>query len=190
MRAAIRHILQEQSIDIGPIGEARTGEEAVSLAKQMRPDIVLMDVRMPGMSGLEATRAIRSTDIAPKVVILTAHDEFAFSQEALCLGAVDYLLKPVRPSILIEVLKRLKQQITTEVQARQQAEQASSHLLALSPLVESELLHDLLHRTIAADVAAEHLRRAFGQRSHVARRSGSGDRSFGVSDQGDGGASG
>ena len=163
VRAAIRHILQEHAVDIGPIGEARTGEEAVSLAQQLRPDIILMDVRMPGMSGLEATRAIQSTDIAPKVVILTAHDEFAFSQEALRLGAVEYLLKPVRPSILIGVLKRLKQQITTETQARQQVADASSRLMVLGPWVESALLHDLLHRTIAADVAAEYLRQHLGK---------------------------
>jgi two-component system response regulator YesN len=122
-----------------------------------------MDVRMPGMGGLEATRLIRAADPHPKVVILTAHDEFGFSQEALRLGAVDYLLKPVRPSTLIEVVKRLKQQSTTEVQERQQAEDASSRLLALSLLVEAELLHDLLHRTIDVAVAANHLRAELGK---------------------------
>jgi len=144
VRDTIRSVVESAGLDLGPIGEAHTGQEAVTLALQMQPDIILMDVRMPGMDGLEATRAIRSQQPSVKVVILTAYDEFAFSQEALRLGAIDYLLKPVRPSVLLEVLSRIKDQIAEEHRNRHSTAETRLRLQAALPLVEARLVHSLV----------------------------------------------
>jgi len=78
-------------------GEARSGEEAVALADRLKPDIILMDIRMPGMDGLEATRRIKERHPEIKIVIVTVSDDAAHLFEALKKGAQGYLLKNLNP---------------------------------------------------------------------------------------------
>jgi DNA-binding NarL/FixJ family response regulator len=85
-------------------GEAADGEEAVRLARQLNPDIVLMDISMPGMSGLEATRAIRKVRPETKVLLLTLHDSMEWVQTAFQAGARGYLLKSDTEGELIRAL--------------------------------------------------------------------------------------
>jgi DNA-binding NarL/FixJ family response regulator len=94
MRAGFRMILEETG-DIDIVGEARDGTEAISLAGELSPDVILMDVRMPGVDGIEATRQIVARDEAARVLILTTFDldEYAFS--ALRAGASGFVLKDV-----------------------------------------------------------------------------------------------
>jgi DNA-binding NarL/FixJ family response regulator len=106
VRAGFRALLDVQD-DIEVVGEAGDGEEAVRLAGELRPDIVLMDVRMPGMDGLTATRAIatdeRLADI--RVVILTTFevDEYVF--ESIRAGASGFLVKDTEPAELIQAVR-------------------------------------------------------------------------------------
>jgi DNA-binding NarL/FixJ family response regulator len=94
MRAGFRMILEETD-DIDIVGEARDGSEAVRLTGELKPDVILMDVRMPGVDGIEATRQIVARDAAARVLILTTFDldEYAFS--ALRAGASGFVLKDV-----------------------------------------------------------------------------------------------
>jgi DNA-binding NarL/FixJ family response regulator len=94
IRAGFRMILEETD-DIDIVGEAPDGAEAVRLAAELRPDVTLMDVRMPGVDGIEATRRIVARDPAARVLILTTFDldEYAFS--ALRAGASGFVLKDV-----------------------------------------------------------------------------------------------
>jgi two-component system, NarL family, response regulator NreC len=86
-------------------GEAANGEEAVQLTKELKPDIVLMDISMPGMGGLEATRAIRRASPDTKVLLLTLHDSLECVQTALNAGARGYLLKSDTEGELMRALK-------------------------------------------------------------------------------------
>ncbi|MEV0196680.1 response regulator transcription factor [Nonomuraea sp. NPDC050691] len=88
------------------VGEAASGEEAVELAASVRPDVVLMDVRMPGMNGLAATERILAAagDQAPKVLILTTFDIDEYVYNALRLGASGFLLKDTPPERLIAAI--------------------------------------------------------------------------------------
>ena len=94
VRTGFRMILEETD-DIDIVGEARDGTEAVRLAGELNPDVILMDVRMPGVDGIEATRQIVTRDAAARVLILTTFDldEYAFS--ALRAGASGFVLKDV-----------------------------------------------------------------------------------------------
>lgn len=83
-------------------GEAATGQEALTMAEQSRPDVILMDIRMPGMDGLEAARHLQLLEQPPAVIFTTAYDDYALS--AFETHAVDYLLKPVRQQRLAEAL--------------------------------------------------------------------------------------
>ena len=100
MRAGFRMILEAQD-DIRVVGEAGDGEAAVALAAASRPDVVLMDIRMPRLDGIEATRRLRDH----KVIILTTFDHDEYVIEALRAGASGFLLKDAPPDELVRAVR-------------------------------------------------------------------------------------
>ncbi|MDO9557885.1 MAG: response regulator transcription factor [Coriobacteriia bacterium] len=102
VRAGFR-VLLEASSDIDVIGEAENGEQAIQLAAELSPDVILMDIRMPEMDGLEATRRIlgEKTETAPRVLVLTTFGADEYVYEALRIGASGFLLKDTDPAQLI-----------------------------------------------------------------------------------------
>jgi DNA-binding NarL/FixJ family response regulator len=106
VRAGFRSILGDED-DIDVVGEARDGAQAVEAAVSQRPDVVLMDIRMPGMDGLEATRRITADPRlrGTKVVVLTTFDLDEYVFGALKAGASAFLLKGVEPQALIDAVR-------------------------------------------------------------------------------------
>ncbi|GAA2142213.1 response regulator transcription factor [Actinomadura napierensis] len=104
VRAGFSMIIEARD-DLTVVGEAGDGESAVRLAARLAPDVVLMDVRMPGLNGIEATRRITATEDPPKVVILTTFDLDEPLYAALRAGAAGFLLKDVRPNDLAEAVR-------------------------------------------------------------------------------------
>ncbi|MGB2711423.1 MAG: response regulator transcription factor, partial [Conexibacter sp.] len=90
-RHGLVQLLAEQAIDV--VAQASSGAAGVRLAAELAPDVVLMDLSMPGLSGLEATREILAADAAARVVILTLSDDDQSMLDALLAGAVGYVLK-------------------------------------------------------------------------------------------------
>jgi DNA-binding NarL/FixJ family response regulator len=105
VRAGFRALLDSQA-DIEVVAEAENGAEAVRLAHALKPDVVLMDIRMPGMDGLEATRAIADDDALNevRVVILTTFDIDVYVFEALRVGASGFLVKSIEPTELVQAV--------------------------------------------------------------------------------------
>lgn len=99
VRAGFRMILEVED-DIEVVGEAADGRAAVHEAQRLGPDVVLMDVRMPEMDGIEATRRIRDQENSTKVLMLTTFDMDEYLYQALCAGANGFLLKDVPPEQL------------------------------------------------------------------------------------------
>ncbi|MCZ7534379.1 MAG: response regulator transcription factor [Acidimicrobiia bacterium] len=104
VRAGLRAVIESQD-DFLVVGEATTGEEAVRRVERDKPDLVLMDLQMPGMGGAVATRQICKFDPAPFVVVLTTYDSDADILSALDAGAVGYLLKDAPPDVLFESIR-------------------------------------------------------------------------------------
>ena len=106
VRGGFRALLDAQD-DIVVVGEADGGEEAVRLAVQLRPDVVLMDIRMPGMDGLDATRRITADERLEglKVVILTTFDLDEYVFEAIRVGASGFLVKDTEPAELLRAVR-------------------------------------------------------------------------------------
>ena len=104
VREGLAELIRREA-DMDVIGEAGDGEEAVRLVKQFRPDIVLMDIAMPGLNGIEATREIKSTLPQTKILVLTAYDNPEFIAAMIEAGAVGYLLKNVRGKELTNAIR-------------------------------------------------------------------------------------
>jgi DNA-binding NarL/FixJ family response regulator len=104
VRGGFRMILDAQK-DIAVVGEAGDGREALEKARELEPDVVLMDIRMPELDGLEATRRLLAGDGRARVLILTTFDADEYVYEAMKAGASGFLLKDVRPEQLAEAVR-------------------------------------------------------------------------------------
>lgn len=105
-RIGLQKMLREAQ-DIKIVGEARTGEEAVTLARELMPNVVLMDISMPGIGGLEATRRITQRDSGIKIVVLTGFEHSPYPLQAIKAGASGYLTKKVGAEELLKAIKRV-----------------------------------------------------------------------------------
>ncbi len=106
VRQGMRSLLQSDE-DIEVIAEAEDGREAVRLALSLRPDVVVMDIAMPLLNGLEATRQILAVKSPPRVLILSAHSDDAYVEHVMALGAAGYLLKQSSSSVLAEAIRQV-----------------------------------------------------------------------------------
>jgi len=104
VRSGFRMILDARE-DLEVVGEAGDGAEAAALVEQLRPDVVLMDVRMPVMDGLEATRRIVALGSPARIIVLTTYDADEYVFAALRAGASGFMLKDVRPADLVEAVR-------------------------------------------------------------------------------------
>ena len=102
----IRSKIDWESIGLNFAGEATDGEIALSMMQEIKPDILITDVKMPFMDGLELSSAIKKIQPWIKIIILSGHDEFDYAKKAISIGVEDYLLKPFTANEVIESLKK------------------------------------------------------------------------------------
>ncbi|MCF1502323.1 response regulator [Afifella sp. H1R] len=124
IRSTVSRVVAAEALDFANVWEAKNGSEAVELARRERPELILIDIKMPGVDGLEAAAIIKAELPRTRLIFLTAYDEFAYVQRALKIGALDYLLKPIRPAKLGELLRKLHGEICTELSASSSAADA------------------------------------------------------------------
>jgi len=102
---SLRTVIDRRARDIAVLGIALNGEDAIRMSAELSPDIILMDIRMPGMSGVECTRVIKERSPGAQIMMLTTFDDDEYILQALGHGAVGYLLKDADPSFLISAIR-------------------------------------------------------------------------------------
>ena len=102
------------ALDCVVVGEAANGEQALAVAEDCRPTLIITDLKMPKMDGLEMVRRLREAGSRAYVIILTAYDSFAYAQQAIRLGAVDFLLKPFHDGDLENAVLALQKRIAAQ----------------------------------------------------------------------------
>jgi YesN/AraC family two-component response regulator len=117
-REALRAILTENFESIRIVGEARTGAEAVALIDACDIDLMLVDINIPIISGLDVIRRLRESHADTKVIVTTAYDYFEMTREAIHLKVDEYLLKPIRTQVLISTLETCIQQLGADRKCR------------------------------------------------------------------------
>ena len=108
VRAGVRRLLEQEPL-FDVIGEAESGEKAYQLFGELNPDVMVMDLSMPGMGGLEAIRRILMRDEKAKILVLSMHEDLSFANQALKLGAKGYLIKNTLGDDLVKAIKAISQ---------------------------------------------------------------------------------
>ncbi len=126
-------------------GEATDGEIALSMIHELKPDILITDIKMPFMDGLQLAQAIKQTQPWIKIIILSGHDEFDYAKKAISIGIEDYLLKPFTPDELLESLKKTAQRIDIERKQLSDISKLREELKSSKTLVKKEFLNNLVH---------------------------------------------
>ena len=144
IRRGIKQLIDLSSLQIGEIYEASTGEEALKVFEEYRPEIVLMDINMPKIDGLSVAKKIKSINPDTKIAIITGYNYFDYAQTAIKIGVEDYILKPVTKSeieaLLVKVVAKLNEEKRQrELLALASEEDASSGTQHFEKLILEQL---------------------------------------------------
>ena len=146
-RKGIQSVIQWSAYGITIVGEGKNGEEGLELVRRESPDILLTDIRMPVMDGMDLIRHVREEQPQTKIVILSGHDDFSYAKEALHLGVKEYILKPFGAPELLSLILKLKEDILSErnkqnLQIRRRSIIEENYLLLVSRLVQTIISGD------------------------------------------------
>lgn len=144
VREGIRSNFPWEQTDFLLAGEAPDGEMALSMLQDIKPDILITDIRMPFMDGLELCRAVSATMPWMYIVILSGYDDFAYAREAISLGVKEYLLKPVSGQELLQVLNHIADCIREDKRQQANLRTYRDQLASSGQLLKQRLLADLI----------------------------------------------
>lgn len=139
-RQALRFFVEHSSLEIDTILEAGNGIDAVQLSLMEQPNLCILDIKMPGLNGLEAMEQIKSVNKGCKVIFSSAYSYFDYAIRALQLGALDFLVKPVKKETLIRVLNKG----IDELDAQQCAAEHQMQMTDMTYVLEKRILRELI----------------------------------------------
>lgn len=143
IRETIRDCIQWEQEGFIYCGDAPDGEMALNLIEQLHPDIVITDIMMPFMNGLELSAIVRERNPDVKIIILTGHEDFGYARTALRMGVHDYCLKPFRASDLIQLLRNASELIDKEREIKASIDKLKQSELEKIEVSRDKLLNDL-----------------------------------------------
>lgn len=136
-------------------GEASDGEMAIPLIEEIKPDILITDIKMPFLDGLELSRIIKKNMPLIKIIILSGYDEFSYAKEAMSIGITEYIVKPISAVDLLKALKGVAAQIEAERKERENYEAVNKRLKDSMEIMKERFLNDLSTGVIPAMEAIE-----------------------------------
>lgn len=148
IRDGIAHAVPWATCRVKVIGAAANGVEAIAMAEQERPDLVISDITMDDMDGLEMVEHLKVLYPDIKVIILSGYDEFDFAQKALQLKVSAYLLKPVLPDELLAVVQKVIAEIESESRLKSRIQSLESEVRINREVIQDRLINDLIQRSI------------------------------------------
>lgn len=144
VREGIKNNIDWEGEGFNFCGEAADGELAYPLIQAEQPDIIITDIRMPFMNGLELSRLVKKELPESKIIILSGHEEFSYAKEAIKIGVTEYLLKPINGTELLKVMKRVGQQILFERMEKQNYERYRREMVENEIDIKRKLFNDMI----------------------------------------------
>lgn len=141
VRQAIIKTIEWEELGFCVIGEAQNGKDGLSLAKKLKPDLVITDIKMPFMDGIEMIDLLKSSNPTIKTVLLTGFDDFDYAKSAIRLNVLEYLLKPISASKMTKTLKGIKQQLDKESERLRDIEYIKENYNLNRPIMRMGFLH-------------------------------------------------
>lgn len=144
VRTTVKTLIPFQSLGISLACEASNGIEALELCRQHRPDILVTDIMMPGLNGLELIREVRNLFPDLKIVIISGYNDFEYAKTAMKFGVTDYLLKPVDEEELLQVLERIRTEIGEKARLSKAMEAGEEQVKKALPMMCEAFLNELI----------------------------------------------
>lgn len=138
-RRGLKTVITSLSKEYEVVAEASDGQQALELMKIVQPDVVFTDLRMPFMDGMSLIKAAQAAKLQAKYVIVTAYEEFEMARQAIRLGVVEYLVKPITVEEVEEVMKRLEQDLQVETEEEKWSGDLREQYPDVHPLVRKAL---------------------------------------------------
>lgn len=143
------HFLLDSVPGVGVVGKGRNGVEAIRLVKELEPDLMFLDIQMPGLNGFQVVRQLVREEVLPQVIFVTAYDQYAV--RAFEVNAVDYILKPVEKSRLEKAIQRARKQLESNVPVDDRIKNLLNQFIPAKPR-KSKLLVTDRRRHLMIDV--------------------------------------
>ncbi len=158
VREGIRNTIPWEETGYTLVGEAPDGEMALAILKDLKPDILITDIRMPFLDGLALSRIVKKTQPWIKIIILSGHDEFSYAQEAISIGVEEYLLKPVSSANMLECLHKVALRLEEEKKQRNDTERLKRRVVSSNDLLKEKWLCDLVSGAVSPESVFEQAR--------------------------------
>lgn len=143
----IQFMIEDTFTDIEIVAMVHSGREAIEACQAIVPDIIFMDIKMPGINGIEAIETIKKRYQDTKFIIISAYEQFEYAKQAVELGVSDYILKPIHPRQLADVLRKVTDEIKKERAQKFNEIRNKEKLQKIIPILEQGFIYSLLLNT-------------------------------------------
>lgn len=144
VRQSLRFIIEKSFGDRCQIEEAKSGRGAVEITQRFRPDIAFMDIQMPGINGIEAMREMQKENANMEFIVLTAYDRFGYAKDAIDLGVLEYLTKPMNRDKVVEVLQRAIREVEERRRKTSYDLEIREKLETVIPIIENGFINSVI----------------------------------------------
>lgn len=148
---ALKYIIERNFQDNCIIESAKTGRQVIELAEYFRPDIVFMDIQMPGINGIEAMKEIRKNNKHIIFIVVSAYVKFDYAKDAIGIGVLDYINKPIEKKVIVETLQTAMKQVDEAKQKRSLDLANKEKLEIVTPIIENGFIYSLLYQNSEKD---------------------------------------
>lgn len=141
---SLKYIIEKEFGDECEVRYAKTGRSVIELAEDFRPDIAIMDIQMPGINGIEAMKEIRTFAKGTVFIVMSAYDKFDYAKEAIKLGVMEYITKPMEKNKIVAAIRKAMSKIDADREKRSNELLIKEKLETVEPIIESGLVYNLL----------------------------------------------
>ncbi len=149
VREGIKNNIKWENEGFQFIGEASDGELALPMIQNLKPDIIITDIKMPFMDGLELSRLVKKELPMVKIIVLSGYNEFEYAKQAINIGITEYLLKPISPAKLLQAVKEVAEKIEKEKEQEEYVKQFKKEMIENKQIEKQKFFNDLVFREIA-----------------------------------------